>query len=196
MLGCIIVNGLCTGDVDGGFTYVSPRGSSVIDYFIISEDLFSAPCELRVGNWVDSWHQPVEMKLTKVGRTADKLAQVENSEERIVWSEACLPNYIHELASDNFNHCRRNAHLELRHDVDASMDIFLNALYGAASCMVRPVGKKRENGNDSFYEECTRKKRTVKTLLKRFQRSKKENTECREKYVRERKKRIQRTVEE
>ena len=104
MLGCIIVNGLCTGDVDGGFTYVSPRGSSVIDYFIISEDLFSAPCELRVGNWVDSWHQPVEMKLTKVGQTTDKLTQVENSEECIMWSEACLPNYIHELASDDFKH--------------------------------------------------------------------------------------------
>ena len=122
MLGCIIVNGLCTGDVDGGFTYVSPRGSSVIDYFIISEDLFSAPCELRVGNWVDSWHQPVEMKLTKVGRT-DKLAQVENSEECIVWSETCLPNYIHELASDDFNDCIGNVHLDLRHDVDASRDI-------------------------------------------------------------------------
>ena len=68
------------------------------------------------------------------------------------------------------------------------MDIFLNALCGAASCMVRLVCKKRENANDSFYEECTRKKRTVKTVLKRFQRSKKENTECWEKYVRERKK--------
>ena len=41
--------------------------------------------------------------------------------------------------------------------------------------------------NDWFEEECTLKKTTIKTLLKRFQRSKKENTERREKYVRERK---------
>ena len=54
MLDCIIVNGFYNSDVDGEFTYVSPHGSSVIDYFIISEDLFSAHCELRVGNRVDS----------------------------------------------------------------------------------------------------------------------------------------------
>ena len=98
-----------------------------------------------------------------------------------MWSETCLSNYAHELASDDFNHCVRNAHPELRHDVDASMDMFLNTLYWAAACMIRTVGKKRENANDWFDEECTHKKRTVKTLLKRFQRSKKENTECREK---------------
>ena len=73
---------------------------------------------------------------------------MENSEERILWLEACLPNYIHILASDDFNHCIRNAHLELRNDIDASMDIFLNALYEAAACMVRTVGEKRENANN------------------------------------------------
>ena len=167
MLDCIIVNGFCDSDVDGEFTYVSPHGSSVIDYFIISEDLCSGHSELRVRNRVDSWYLPVEIKLIKVGRTADKLTQEEISEECIVWSEACLPSYIHEFASDDFNHCIRNAHLELRHDVDAFMDIFLKALYGAAACMVRAVGKKRENANDWFDEECTRKKRTVKTLFKK-----------------------------
>ena len=56
MLDCIIVNVFCNSDVDGEFTYVSPHGSSVIDYFLISEDLFSAHCELHVANRVDSWH--------------------------------------------------------------------------------------------------------------------------------------------
>ena len=83
------------------------------------------------------------MKLTKVGRTADKLTQVEHSEKRIVWSEACLPNSIHELTSGDLKRCIPDAHLGLIHDVYASMDIFWNALYGAAACVVRTVGEKR-----------------------------------------------------
>ena len=39
--------------------------------------------------------------MTNVGRTAEKPTHVEKSEECVVWSEAYLPNYIHELASDD-----------------------------------------------------------------------------------------------
>ena len=51
MLDCVLVKGFCNSAADGEFTaYVSPHDSSVIDYFIISEGLFSVLCELRVGN--------------------------------------------------------------------------------------------------------------------------------------------------
>ena len=43
---------------------MSPHGRSVIDYFIISEDLFP---ELRVGDRVASWHLPVEFKWKQAG---------------------------------------------------------------------------------------------------------------------------------
>ena len=85
-----------------------------------------------------------------------------------MWSEACLPNYIHELVSDDFNHCIRNANLELRHDVHASADIFLNALYGAAACMVRTVGKKRENAKDWFEKNVLVRRGQFKHFLKDF----------------------------
>ena len=48
-------------------------------------------------------------------------------------------------------------------------------------------GKKKKLLNDWFDDECAQKKKTVKGALKRFQRSKKENTEYRETYVSERK---------
>ena len=40
MLDCVILNGCCNGDRSGEYTYVSPHGSSVTDYFLMSEDLF------------------------------------------------------------------------------------------------------------------------------------------------------------
>ena len=51
----------------------------------------------------------------------------------------------------------------------------------------KKIGKKKKPANDWFDDECTQKKNTVKRALKRFQRSKKENTEYRETYVSERK---------
>ena len=47
--------------------------------------------------------------------------------------------------------------------------------------------EKKKHVNDWFDDECAQKKKTVKRALKRFQRSKKENTEYRETYVSERK---------
>ena len=76
LLDCVIVNGFCNSDANGEFTYVSPHGSSVIDYFIISEDLFPDHCELRIGDRVDSWHLPVEFKWKQAGRMTDQPEKV------------------------------------------------------------------------------------------------------------------------
>ena len=99
------MNGFCDSDVDGQFTYVSPHGSSVIDYFIVSEPLFPSHCELSVGDRVDSWHLPVEFKWKQVGRIADKPAQVESYEDCIVWSENCSFTYKQKLDSNDFKRC-------------------------------------------------------------------------------------------
>ena len=53
--------------------------------------------------------------------------------------------------------------------------------------MVRTIGKKKKNANDWFDQECKQKKRTVKRVLKKFQRSETENIEIREMYIKERK---------
>ena len=35
----MILNGMCSSDPKGSFTFVSPHGNSIIDYFIASADL-------------------------------------------------------------------------------------------------------------------------------------------------------------
>ena len=61
MIDCAFLNSCCKGHRSEEYTYVSPHGSCVIDYFPMSEDLFSANCNMRVGDRVDSWHMPVEL---------------------------------------------------------------------------------------------------------------------------------------
>ena len=83
---------------------------------------------------------PVEFKWKQAGRMIDQPDQRECYESCIVWSEDCLPSYKQELESDSFKRCMQDAHLSLGSDVDDSTEIFLNALYGAAACMVRERG--------------------------------------------------------
>ena len=70
MFDCVILN----SDRSGEYTHVSPHGSSVIDYFRMSEDLFSANCNLRVGDRVDSWHMPLELCWNNVAHDIEKPA--------------------------------------------------------------------------------------------------------------------------
>ena len=167
MLDCVIaVNEFCNSDANGEFTYVSPHESSVTDNFIISEDLFSVHCELRIGDRVDLWHLPIEFKWKQADRMIDQPDQRESYESCTVCSEDCLPSYKQELESDSVKRCMQDAHLALGSDVDDFIEIFLNALYGAAACMVKKREEKKKHVNDWFDDECAQKKNTVKRALK------------------------------
>ena len=63
MFNCSIVNGLCDRVFDDGFTYISSTGSSVIDYIIMSNDLFSVELvsSFEITSRVESSHLPVSI---------------------------------------------------------------------------------------------------------------------------------------
>ena len=59
-----ILNGICNGDLEGRYTFITDMGSSVNDYFIASEDLFyqiQNNCKPKVSEAIDSDHQPLEL---------------------------------------------------------------------------------------------------------------------------------------
>jgi len=79
-LGSYILNGTQRGDEEGEFTYVGPRGSTVIDYVIVND-----PCIELIGNFkieerVDSDHMPLNMELKEEGE--EESAGKKDGEER------------------------------------------------------------------------------------------------------------------
>lgn len=60
----VILNRLLLWDSSGDFTYNSPNGSSVIDYFLISAQLVTLSQTLHVASRDKSQHIPVELCLT------------------------------------------------------------------------------------------------------------------------------------
>ena len=188
LFNCVILNGLCKNATSGDFTYVSPHGSSVIDYVIMSKDLFSfACCEMYISDRIDSWHLPVEF----IWKNVKHIIQVSEADdfvadERFVWTDDCLHQYQNEQMSAEFKHNLQEAFRTVATDIDHSLKMFVNSLFGAAACMIRMTGV-RKSKNEWFDEECHRKKKRVRGLLRKFKRAKTAITEKRMEYVNERK---------
>lgn len=65
-LNLCILNGMCLGDLEGRYTYISDFGCSVIDYFLLSSDLLSTVwdnCTLRIVDRTETNHLPVVLSL-------------------------------------------------------------------------------------------------------------------------------------
>lgn len=63
-IGGNILNGVINGDREGEFTYVDPRGSSVIDYIVVNDNCYEIVNNFKVANGVDSDHMPIIMITT------------------------------------------------------------------------------------------------------------------------------------
>ena len=76
--GLNILNGVCNGDLQGRYTFISNSGNSVKGYFIVSEDLFALiqrECRLRLMERVESDHLPLELHTNvkeMIGATAEE----------------------------------------------------------------------------------------------------------------------------
>ena len=62
--GLNILNGVCNGDLQDRYTFISNSGNSVNDYFMVSEDLFALiqhDCRLCIMERIESDHLPLEL---------------------------------------------------------------------------------------------------------------------------------------
>ncbi|XP_067208522.1 golgin subfamily A member 6-like protein 22 [Linepithema humile] len=59
--GCGILNGCTEGEEEGEFTFTGGKGNTVIDYVIADEDTREKIKSLRIGDRIDSDHQPLEV---------------------------------------------------------------------------------------------------------------------------------------
>ena len=154
---------------------------------MISEEIADR-CNLEVGNNLVSWHSPVEMKWgndpkREVAQTSSK------GEDRVVWSEEHAQQYKNELETDEFRQSIDRAKGLLCFDLDKCIEVFVNALYSAAACMVRKSSVKKKDCEDWFDKECKEKKKEVKRLLQSFQRARTPEYKAKQKdmYVQQRK---------
>lgn len=93
------LNGLQKFKTASEFTYISSRGCSVIDYFLISIPLYPFVVNFEIVDFKLSDHLPLSLSLNlKIARTSAPIPETENSHllPKLVWKETTLYE-IHQL---------------------------------------------------------------------------------------------------
>ena len=168
-----ILNGFCKSDLVGNFTFTSPNGQSVIDYFIVTQNILQCDIDLTIIADATSWHLPLMFTLDFSCFYKNELHSICNVEvvQRIVWDDTLCSEYL------------SNVNKLLNDDVIASLtnDVFSNvnnvvsslscALLESADFMNRTF-YNRSNvllTRKSWYDnDCLTMKRCVNKLLRKF----------------------------
>ena len=112
----MILNGMCSSDPKGSFTFVSSHGNSIIDYFIISADLLHNNIGMSVQSRIESWHMSVTLSLNILNNAVKSAPMSEISIERFVCSNEKANEFIEKMNSEevknNVNFLQENVYLD------------------------------------------------------------------------------------
>jgi len=175
--GLCILNGVCNGDLQGRYTFISEFGNSVNDYFILSHDLFhciSSACHLSVAEHIQSQHMPLEFTLSV--RTHAEINNTEQNRKetlhKFVWNSDCGQQFTDALKAESCKEKLIQALNLLDTNVDEAIETFNGAIKECASCMSRNVVLQNGPRKFEWYDyECVVSRRHVRQLLRKFRKS-------------------------
>ena len=173
-VGLYILNGICHGDQDGRFTYVADGGSSVIDYFLVSDSFFpivNASSKLFVTERIESDHMPVEFfyempRENPLKTLSDHKVQVV---EKIIWNSDFAEKFVEQLNSSESQLKLSHAVEQIKVDINVALNLFNNCLKEQAACMTKQIyfgDQKRKN--EWFDSECSDARKKVRKCLTKY----------------------------
>ena len=176
----VFLNGMTKGDEKGQFTYISPHGNSVNDYFIVSENLVPFMSHLNVLNYVFSWHLPLELTVNflnfYVPTENENGSHYDSIEEfsYIKWDNDKLPQFRSALSNECCTAMLNEASNILPENPDRALELFDSTLKLAAADMIYVMkeNKPKRANSEWFDYDCRRMKKVVHRNLNRYRRTK------------------------
>ena len=177
VLDLCILNGVCEGDLQGRYTYISETGCSVNDYFVLSTDLFAlvyTSCELFVTERIESDHMPLEFQVTfpQEYLPHTKVSDEDVFLEKFVWNPANAHLFIDSMCTNETFAMLDHAVSLIDQDINEALYVFDECIRQKADCMKKriPVYKSK-NSEDWFDKECHDSRKMVRKLLRVFRRT-------------------------
>lgn len=183
-LDCIILNGLSSHKFDDSCTFISALGSSVIDYFIISRELFNKVeiISLKIENRLESDHLPVTLTINTYDIQLKREQTKDEYVKKIVWDVNKVADFITCLNSEEAQTLLDAAQNCLETDIDKALDLFTNYMLKASECMKKNICTTRKRKGAPWYDkQCRELKILVNRKLRVFRRSRQTND--REDYI-------------
>ena len=126
------MNGLVDLDCDGSFAFITQNGSSVTDFFVLSNDLCYREILYfqKVEDPIESAHMPVVLTL---GKPCDKVVEsAPRWMDKIVWDQT--------KESDFLQRFFQRALKEIEHNIDVALSTFNDGIMLASQYM-KKTGK-------------------------------------------------------
>lgn len=167
-----IVNGRCSGDTEGNYTCIVNEGHSVVDYHIVSTELFPIIFYFNVEMRNESDHFPIFSQLKFVCKQENQ----DNENEphcspvyRFKWKEAKGNHFFIHVIHRNLETCRRNIIQCIDGNINDAVVAIVNVYTKPASNMrVNKADVLRNNQPEWWDNECQRSMQCKYSLLRRF----------------------------
>ena len=171
--GLIVLNGMLDGDSRGYFTYLSPNGSSVIDYFIVSECLVNNNIDMHVLSGVDSWHMPINLVIKRCAFKNDSQPKCNHNKkiEKIVWDADRIEEFVATVDTDESKQKIKEIAEKVPTDINSAVQDLSNLLTSAASNMKRsfPTQASGTRMGATWYDkECHQVRKSVRKSLRKY----------------------------
>ncbi|UYV60462.1 hypothetical protein LAZ67_1001205 [Cordylochernes scorpioides] len=156
-----IINGRTISDKTGNCTFISSRGSSVVDYFIVSYSLLEHVVDLKVDNNPYSDHLPLTINMSN-------LSNIKRTKETVY---PCFERY--RWAPDNtslFSQNLDNNQVSTDQNLDSLVNTFSKQILNAmlAADMRIKVRPGRPKSKPWYSRECYLAKKSAKASLTTF----------------------------
>lgn len=193
-VGCSILNGAIEFKFDNRETFISATGSSLIDYFILSNDL----CSLRVlhslkvlSSCVESNHLPVSLFLK-----TDLNVNVANPSrdakpqwtEKLVWDKDKSGEFVAAFNVPDVLAKVADACSQIGSHPDEALAVLVNCLQQASQCMIKKVKCAGFRMSEKWFDcECFQKRKATRAALRKYMQhregeDKQRYVECRRDY--------------
>ncbi|RUM94595.1 MAG: hypothetical protein DSZ28_02375, partial [Thiothrix sp.] len=163
-----ILNGCLDGDVSGRFTFVSSAGSSVVDYFVVSQDILPLCTSLAVEESVVSPHMCLELCIAGKGRKMNKESN-NIITTKIVWDCSSCDVYTENLRSSLSLLENQNFLSGENTDIEASTEGITRCFTNSAVFLQKTFVKRERRQVNAWYDkDCIIAKREANRQLRKY----------------------------
>ncbi|UYV63317.1 hypothetical protein LAZ67_2003735, partial [Cordylochernes scorpioides] len=172
-----IANGRTKGDTNGSFTFISERGSSVLDYFMYTHGLTQSISDMWIEELSYSDHLPTVLQINTGYEAIKSSYNNEILTRKFIWTKENVEMLKHNLSDiEDGNET----------DINTKTVNFTKQIYTAMeSADIIKFAKRRHQLSKPWYDkDCYIMKKTTKVSLQRCRNS--NNTHDRQKYIEDR----------
>ena len=166
-----ILNGIKENDINfGHYTYISPTGCSIVDYFIVSHTLVSLCTQLEVKPRIESKHMPVELTIDCGDKGEDQNVKSKPIKiEKMKWDSEKENEFMGKLSEPEFKNSIERATSLIDSNIDEAVSCFSEALYNVSACMIKTIIVGKNKGADPWFDlECKDAKRELRHDLRKL----------------------------